>query len=74
MTGTMPSEPRPAAMTPEELKRLVAEAGYAESSPADVAKLIGIARNTYWRWLTGKTPISRGNALLVRDKLKVTKG
>lgn len=64
----MPAKPQKAAMTPDELRKLMERAGVARQE--DLAVIVGKHRITVNRWLTGKTPIGEALALLIRDKLK----
>lgn len=66
----MPAKPQPAAMTPDELRELIAAAGLADATKSKVAETIGCARSHLYRWLSGETPIDAANALLIRSKLK----
>lgn len=62
---------RPAKMSPEELRRLIIEAGHADTPKGKLAsEVIGCARSHLYRWLKGDTPITEANALLLRSKLK----
>ncbi len=64
----VPTEPRPPAMTPDELRALMEREGVARQE--DLALIVGVHRITVNRWLKGRTPISEALALLIRDKLK----
>lgn len=57
-----------AAMAPITLRRTVAGSGLSVTEAAEKLK---VARRTLHRWLSGRTPISRANALLIRDAFKI---
>ena len=59
--------PRAAAMTPAELRRLIAASG---RTITDAAERLGLARTTVTRWLNGSTPIGRAQAREIRAVLK----
>ena len=59
--------PRAAAMTPAELRRLIAASG---RTITDAAERLGLARTTVTRWLNGSTPIGRAQAALAKQLLK----
>lgn len=63
----MPAEPRPAAMSPAELKQLMEAHALTNLALAD---LLEMHRNTVSRWLKGETPIGAANALLIREAIK----
>lgn len=65
----MPPTPRPRAMEPEELRRLIHAAGYKDVKLARVAETIGVSRGHLYRWLRGATNINEATALLIRSKL-----
>lgn len=60
-------------MTPDELRKLLREAGLAEESPAKVAERVGFSRTQWWRLLTGKSPISERSKKLIHAGLKPRK-
>lgn len=67
--------PRKRAMTPEEFKTIISEAGLNQTTAA--AKL-GVDRRTVIRWLrpagsADSTTISERNALFIRSKIKPPK-
>lgn len=64
MTGT--KRARPAAMTPAELRSLIAAAGLTR---LQVAALLGVSPVTVWRWLNGHTVISRKVAAFVKAEI-----
>ena len=59
--------PRAAAMTPAELRRLIAASG---RTITDAAERLGVCRQTMTRWLNGSTPIGRAQAVLAKQLLK----
>lgn len=63
----MPAKPRPAAMEPKKLRAIIEAAGLSQRK---AAKLLGVARQTVTRWLSGHTPISRANTRLINEVLK----
>lgn len=65
MTST--KRPRPAAMTADELRALIAAAGLTNST---LAERLGITRQTVWMWATGRTPISRQAVALIKATVK----
>lgn len=67
MSGmTTSRKAKPSAMAPITLRRLIAGSGMSITEAADRLR---VRRETLHRWLNGTTPISRANALLVRDVL-----
>lgn len=73
-TDGMPPRPHPPAMTPDELRGLLARHGIGQ---AELAELLGCHPVTVWRWLRkpgkgkgGKpVPINAAAAALIRAKL-----
>lgn len=65
----MPPSKRPAAMTPDELRELIAASPVAGETRGRVAEYIGVSRAQLFRWLNGTTTIGEANALLIRAKL-----
>jgi len=59
--------PRAAAMSPAELRRLIAA---SRRTITDAAEVLQVARQTVTRWLNGSTPIGRAQAALARQLLK----
>lgn len=53
-------------MTPAKLRTMIAAAGLSQ---VKAAKLLGVARQTVTRWLSGHTPIDRANARLINEVL-----
>jgi transcriptional regulator with XRE-family HTH domain len=45
----------------------------ADLDTKQVAELLGVGRSTVYRWLNDETPISPGNVLLIRSRIKVKK-
>lgn len=70
MTGTMPAQPRPAAMKPDEFRSLILA---AKVTQLRAAELLSVSRPTVVRWLAGRTPISRANARLITTVFKKKK-
>lgn len=68
MNGT--KKPRPAAMTPAELIRIIAESGMTRP---EFAERLGITRQTLWMWATGRTPISRQAVALIQSTVSHVK-
>ncbi len=60
--------PRPAAMTPAQLRDLMTQAGIA--SQRELADLAGVHRVTLCRWASGVKPIPNYYAALFREILK----
>lgn len=60
---TMPHKKKPSAMTAEEFRTLLGSLGLKQGEAAD---RLGVDRRTVVRWLSGDTPISPANALLIR--------
>ena len=69
---TMPPKPPPAAMTADELRELMLSHGHNKGS---LAHLLGVHRNTVWRWLREKDPINidAAAAALIRERMKTKK-
>lgn len=67
MTGTMPARPNKAYMTQNEFRELIDDSGLKQGA---VAERLKVARQTVVRWLSGRTPINKANALLIRSVLK----
>lgn len=67
MTGTMPAQPNKAYMTQNEFRDLLRDADLKQGAAADE---LGVSRQTVVRWLSGYTPISKANAMLIRSVLK----
>lgn len=67
MVTMSPSKKRPAAMTPKAFKKILADAGLNQS---EAARILGVNFGTVSRWLSGYTPISAANALLIRHLIK----
>ncbi len=65
--------PRPAKMTPTQLRKLIKDAGLADATKSEIATVLGVARSHLYRWLQGGadggTNITEANALLIRKKL-----
>lgn len=59
-----PAKPNPPAMAPKTFRKLITAAGLSVTA---AAKALKVRRETVHRWLSGKTPISRANALLIRE-------
>lgn len=59
-----PAKPNEPAMAPKTLKGII---DGAELTTAEAAERLKVSRMTVHRWLTGKTPISRANAALIRE-------
>lgn len=57
---------KPAAMTPEELAKLLAEHGLEQQ---ELAVIIGYSPTTVSRWANNAHPINAGAAALIREKL-----
>lgn len=70
MTGTKRKRPRPAAMTPAELRALIAASGLTQG---EAAERLGITRQTAWMWTTGRTPISRQAVALIKATFGISK-
>ncbi len=68
MIGTMPPEPASQAMKPREFRDII-EA--AEITQEEAAERLGVSRPTVVRWLSGRTPISKSKAKLIRAVFKV---
>lgn len=62
--------PRPAKMTPTQLRKLIKDAGLADATKSEIATVLGVARSHLYRWLTSETNITEANALLIRKKLE----
>ena len=60
--------PRPAAMTPDQLRALMQAAGIA--TQRELAKVLGVHEPCVSRWLSGQRTISRAYAALFREILK----
>lgn len=73
-TEGMPPTKKPAHMTPDQLRALIARSKYAKATKSAVARAIGVARSHLYRWLDGDTNISEANALLIKTKLKPRQG
>ncbi len=69
MVRTMPNTTR--AMTPDELRELMAFNGYENAS--QLAEKIGVHRNTVSRWLNGTRRIDNAAAALLFTVLKKPK-
>ena len=61
---TTTRRPKPAAMAPITLRRMIAG---AELSITDAADKLGVSRQTVYRWLRGEITISRSAAALIRE-------
>ena len=59
----MPPKTRKAAMTSEELRRIIAKTGLTQE---EFAGKLEVNRRTIIRWLNGDIPISRANAILIK--------
>lgn len=70
MMTAVPLTPRDPAMTAEEFRELLASAGL---TIREAAELLGVSNPTVSRWQTGKTPIGKSAAKLVRAVLKPKK-
>jgi DNA-binding transcriptional regulator YiaG len=53
-------------MTAAELRRLIATTGMTNP---EFAERLGITRQTAWMWATGRTPISRQAAALIKTTI-----
>jgi len=63
-----PRQPRPAAMTPDQLRDLMAKAGIA--TQRELAEAIGVHEPCISRWMKGRRDINHAYAALIREKLK----
>lgn len=70
MIGTMPRQPRRAAMGKEEFRALIESSGLKQG---EAAEKLGVARQTVVRWLSGKTPISKQAAVFIKATIKPKK-
>lgn len=67
MTGTDPQaagDPRPASMSPEELRIAMRSLGYR--TQGDLAEAIGVSRSAVSLWAEGKVGVPRPVAMLLR--------
>ena len=60
---TRTKRPRPAVMTPAELRAIIEASGLTQG---EFAERLGVTRTTVCRWLSKWTPISRPNAEMIR--------
>ena len=65
--ANMPSDPRLASMSPEELRTHMRALGYRTQS--DLAAAIGVSRSAVSLWLEGKVGVPRPVAMLLRMML-----
>ena len=63
----MPTDPRLASMSPEELRTHMRALGYRTQS--DLATAIGVSRSAVSLWLEGKVGVPRPVAMLLRMML-----
>lgn len=63
----MPTDPRLASMSPEELRTHMRALGYRTQS--DLAAAIGVSRSAVSLWLEGKVGVPRPVAMLLRMML-----
>ena len=64
---TRTKRPRPAVMTPAEFVTIIESASL---TPSEAAVRLSVTRQTVWRWMTGRTPISRQGATFIRSVIR----
>ena len=57
-------DPRPASMSPEELRNAMRSLGY--KTQGDLASAIGVSRSAVSLWIEGKVGVPRPVAMLLR--------
>jgi DNA-binding transcriptional regulator YiaG len=67
--SVMPPKPSHPAMSPTKLRKIMRDKGIG--TQRELAKKIGVDKQTVWRWLHKRTPISERNAALIKTKLKL---